>query len=117
MIDIEVKFDDSFYRKLNASAIKDAENEVIRNLTLESENGCKTEAPIRTGMLRRGHYSKFKTLHGQVCNNVPYCKFVVYGTRRQSANNYPQRVKNKVLNKDIGAVLRGELVKNGVDVE
>lgn len=93
---VEIIFSESYYNKLNPDNYIKAEEEVIRNVVLEAEELCMAEAPVDTGLLRDSHYSESEGLSGRVMNDVEYAVYVIYGTSRQSANNYPQRVVNEL---------------------
>ena len=96
MIEIKIDYNDSFYKKTNPNTYIQAISETIEFVTSQFVEGCKDEAPVRTGQLRDGHYSKVNGLEGYVCNNVEYAKYVIYGTSRQAPNNYPARVAKKM---------------------
>ena len=91
-----VEYGDRYYRIIDTSNYIKAEEECIKNITLEAEEGCINEAPVDTGLLRDSHYSENEGLSGRVMNDVEYAVYVIYGTSRQSANNYPQRVVNEL---------------------
>lgn len=94
MIDIEVKINPSFYKKLDKSIIKKCEAITIRNTTLEVESRCKKTCPYDTGALMRGHSSDISDEEGFVKNGQHYWVFVVFGTSKMKARNYPQKVAN-----------------------
>lgn len=94
MIDIEVKINPSFYKKLDKSIIKKCEAITIRNTTLEAESRCKKTCPYDTGALMRGHSSDISDEEGFVKNGQHYWVFVVSGTSKMKARNYPQKVAN-----------------------
>ena len=103
MIDIQVELEPSFKRKINHQAVKRAEQTTIRNTTLEAEKRCKVQAPgpgnqlpgtkyKAIGRLRRSHSVKLSDDEGQVKNSTNYWRFVVFGTRKMPARNYPQKI-------------------------
>ena len=94
MIDIEVKINPSFYKKLDKFIIKKCEAITIRNTTLEAESRCKKTCPYDTGALMRGHSSDISDEEGLVKNGQHYWVFVVFGTSKMKARNYPQKVAN-----------------------
>jgi len=115
MITINVDFRDSFYKKTNSTTYKTALNTAIRKTTLEAESRCKKESPVRTGTLMRGHGSSFGELEGIVSNGVEYAKYVVKGTKYQSANNYPGRVVSSLKSEDyLGKAFKSALKQSGV---
>lgn len=106
---------DSYYNKLDSNKYLKAEEDCIKNITLEAEEGCINEAPVRTGNLRDGHYSEINGLEGKVMNDVEYMPYVVYGTSRQAPNNYPQRVLNAMAETYYEKFIES-LRDNGVDI-
>ena len=103
MIDVDVKFNKSFYKKTNPEIIKACERETIKNTTLKAEEMCKVQAPgpgnqlpgtkyKAVGRLRRTHSSKISADEGQVRNNAGYARYVVHGTSKMKARNYPQQI-------------------------
>lgn len=92
MIDIDIQFSNSFYKKLDSKNLLDSASKAIEYAGRECNEEIKKEAPVRTGRLRDGHELRGVGLQAVLVNNVEYFPFVVYGTSRQSANNYPQRV-------------------------
>lgn len=115
MIDIEVKINPSFYKKLDRKIIKKAESTTIKNTTLKAERGCKKEAPYQTGALKRGHSSEISDEEGLVINGQGYWVYVVFGTYKMDANNYPQRVVNSLASeKFMSRTFVSELKKMGV---
>ena len=115
MIEISVDYKPSFYKKTNSQNYKTALNTAIRQTTLEAESQCKKEAPVQTGTLMRGHASTFAELEGCVTNGVEYAKYVIYGTKYQSANNYPGRVVSNIKSQDyLGKAFKTALRQTGV---
>ncbi len=115
MFNVEITYSESFYKKLNPSVYVQAEEECVKNSTMEAEEGCISEAPVRTGKLRDGHYTEIEGMNGRVMNDVEYAPYVVYGTSRQPANNYPQRVANE-MSGGYGDKFVEALRNNGVDI-
>lgn len=102
---VEVKINPSFYNKVNAAAIKSSLSEAIRNTTLEAEKRCKIEAPgpgnqlpgttyRASGNLRRSHSSSISSTQGQVSNSAKYAVYVIHGTSKMPARNYPVKIVN-----------------------
>ena len=107
MITIDVELEEGFRRKINHQAVKSAEQVGIKNTTLEAEKKCKIQAPgpgnqlpgtsyVASGNLRRSHSHRISTDEGQVRNNANYARYVIHGTSRMPARNYPQKVANEI---------------------
>lgn len=94
MIDIDVKINPSFYKKLDKNIIKKCESTTIKKTTLEAESRCKKTCPYDTGALMRGHSSEISDTEGLVKNGQKYWVYVVFGTSKMDARNYPQKVAN-----------------------
>lgn len=126
MIDIDVKLNPSFYKKLNAGIVKKCEAETIKKTTLEAENRCKKISPgpgnqlpgtdyKASGNLRRGHSSEISEEQGLVKNNMNYAVYVVHGTSKMPARNYPQTVAGELSNENfMSNTFLKELKKQGV---
>ena len=91
-IEIQTNFD-----KLKTASISQVEEDFIKEITEYVVEELKSESPVRTGRLRDGHYSEINGLVGNIYNEVEDAKYVIYGTSKQSANNYPQRVLNNMV--------------------
>lgn len=107
MIDIQVDIESSFRRKTNHSIIKQCEAETIKKTTLEAEKRCKVQAPgpgnqlpgtkyKAVGRLRRSHSTSISQDEGLVKNNTNYWRYVVFGTSKMPARNYPQKIANQL---------------------
>lgn len=103
MIELSVDLTSSFKKKINPLAMKKAEEITIRDTTLKAEEMCKLEAPgpgnqlpgtsyRASGNLRRSHSPKISSNEGLVKNSAHYSKYVVHGTSKMPARNYPQKV-------------------------
>ena len=115
MIDIEVKINPSFYKKLNTAVIKECESVTIKNTTLEAESRCKKICPYDTGALMRAHSSEISEEEGMVLNGQHYVVYVVFGTVKMEARNYPQVVANSLYSeKYMSRTFKTQLVKKGV---
>ena len=126
MIDIDVKIDPSFYKKVNHEVIKACESTTIKNTTLEAEKRCKVQAPgpgnqlpgtkyKAVGRLRRSHSSHISDDEGLVKNSTNYWRFVVLGTSKMPARNYPQKIANELSSeKYITRTFLTELRRKGV---
>ena len=107
MIDIDVKFEPSFKRKINHNVLKQCESVAIRNTTLEAEKRCKVQAPgpgnqlpgtkyKAVGRLRRSHSTQISDDEGLVKNSTNYWRYVVFGTSKMRARNYSQKIANEL---------------------
>lgn len=107
MIDIKVQIEPSFYKKVNHEVLKACEAETIRLTTLEAEKRCKVKAPgpgnqlpgtkyRAWGNLRRSHSVDISPEEGKVKNNAKYAVYVIYGTSKMPARNYPKEVANSL---------------------
>ena len=126
MMTMEVKLNSSFYKKLNQAAVKAAEKVTIRNTTLEAERRCKIQAPgpgnqlpgttyKAVGNLRRGHSSEISDEEGLVKNSQKYWVYVVYGTSKMPARNYPKKIVSELSSENyISRTMISELKKQGV---
>lgn len=89
---ISIEFNPSWYKKTNHDTIKQCIAKTIKETTLEAEKRCKEKAPVDTGNLRRSHSSKYSDEEGSVHNSADYAVYVIYGTSKMSARNYPEEV-------------------------
>lgn len=92
MWEVEVNYLDSFYLKTSPDVYLEAMKDAIQFMGDDIVDALKSEAPVRTGRLREGHYSINNGLSLIISNDVEYAKYVIYGTSRQPANDYPSRV-------------------------
>ena len=114
-LDIKIDFTESYRKKMNSMSYVEACSDAIHEVTEELLQEVKNEAPVRTGKLRDGHFSSTTILQGNIHNHVEYAPYVIYGTSRQSPNNYPQRALNKVMANDkIVSVLNSNLRSRGL---
>ena len=123
---IEVQINPSFYKKVNHSIIKKCEADVIKKTTLEAESRCKKKSPgpgnqlpntlyKASGNLRRGHSSEISDEEGLVKNNMNYWVYVVHGTSKMPARNYPQKVANELASERyMSKAMKSALKQNGV---
>ena len=115
MIDIDVDIESSFRKKVNHSIIKECEAITIKNTTLEAERRCKKVCPYDTGALMRGHSTSISNEQGLVRNRQDYWVFVVFGTSKMEARNYPQVVVNSLHSENyMSRTFKTQLVKKGV---
>ena len=126
MIEISVDFQPSFYKKINHAAVQAAEETTIKNTTLEAEKRCKIQAPgpgnqlpgtkyKAVGRLRRSHSHNISREEGQVKNSTNYWRYVVLGTSKMPARNYPQKIANQLSSeKYMTRTMLTELRRKGV---
>ena len=126
MIDIDVKLTSSFYKKINHAVIKACESTTIKNTTLEAEKRCKVEAPgpgnqlpgttyKAIGRLRRSHSHQISDDEGLVKNSTNYWRYVVFGTSKMPARNYPEKIAHSLASeKYITRTMLTELRRKGV---
>ena len=126
MINIDLKFNSSFYKKTNSQAVKKAEANTIKKTTLEAEARCKRTSPgpgnqlpgttyKASGALRRGHSSEISQTQGLVKNSQNYAVYVIHGTSKMPARNYPQQVVNDLSSQQyMSNTFKTELRKQGV---
>ena len=104
---LNVKLEDSFRKKINHELYKRAEQETIRKVTLEAEKQCKKYAPgpgnqlpgtkyKASGHLRASHSSVIGPNEGMVVNNSGYAQYVILGTSKMPARNYPRQVNGRL---------------------
>ena len=115
MFTVEVKINDSFYRKTDPNTYIEAINDVMEYTTSMLLEAVKDEAPVRTGNLRDGHYMTSSKLTYMIGNNVEYAPYVIYGTSRQAPNNYPSRAINRMnITGTVGSLFSQSLITRGV---
>ena len=126
MIQMDVEINPSFYKKVNHEILKKCESHVIKKTTLEAENRCKKKGPgpgnqlpnttyKASGHLRRGHSSEITDEEGLVRNSQDYAVYVVHGTSKMPARNYPKQVADELSNERyMSATLTDELKRQGV---
>ena len=112
---ISIDFNPSFYKKTDHNLIKKCMAETIKETTLQAEKRCKEEAPYDTGNLRRSHSSDYSENEGAVHNSAEYAVYVVYGTYKMEARNYPAQIcKELGQNKYMGNRFKQHLKEQGV---
>lgn len=115
MIDVDVEIEPSFRKKINRSIIKECEAITVKNTTLEAESRCKKICPYDTGALMRGHSTSISPELGTVRNRRDYWVFVVFGTSKMEARNYPQVVVNSLYSENyMSRTFKTQLAKKGV---
>ena len=125
-VNIDVQLEPSFRKKINHAAVKSAEEVAIRNTTLEAEKRCKIQSPgpgnqlpgttyRASGNLRRSHSTQISSNQGLVKNNAHYRWYVIFGTSRMPARNYPQKIVNELSSENyITRTVLTELRRRGV---
>ena len=68
----------------------------ITKLTLEAEKECKNECPVDTGNLMNSIASEISEDEGEVKTDVEYAPYVIYGTSKMEANDFPERAKQTI---------------------
>ncbi|MBQ6220029.1 MAG: HK97 gp10 family phage protein [Methanobrevibacter sp.] len=117
-VNVSLTFNDSFYKKLDTNSITEAITDTVNDVTEAAVSECQSECPVRTGNLRDSHYTEIDDYTGSILNTAEYWIYVVYGTYKMSANNYPSRAWNNMLSQNtIGNLFHENLIKHGVDVE
>ena len=105
MIDIDVKLEESFYKKLGlrGKSYEDALDRAIDHALSDAVNICRMEAPIKTGQLRRKtDKNKPQKCVGEVINTArngngePYWQYVQYGTSKMHANPFVTRTAKQI---------------------
>lgn len=115
---VNVIYNDGFYNKLNPDNYKEAISETVKDVGDSFLEGCQEECPVDTGNLRDSHYVVFDGLSFTINNSAEYWVYVVYGTYKMSANNYPQRVINNIIGSNtIVGFFNDELNNVGIGVE
>lgn len=101
MITIDVKFSDSFHKKLDSNTLKTALDRAIDHTIHDAENTCRREAPIDTGNLRESiHKNKPEPCVGElICRGADYWSYLQYGTSKMNANPFVTRTANQVMPK------------------
>ena len=117
-INVNITFNDSFYKKLNSEGFREAIIDTVSDVTNEAVSECQSECPVRTGNLRDSHITEIDDYTGSILNTAKYWIYVVYGTYKMSANNYPSRAWNNMLSQGtVGNIFKENLRKQGVDIE
>ena len=116
MIEVEVKFTDSFNKKLGLSgkSFEEILDQAIDHTIQDAENTCRREAPIDTGNLRRSiHKNKPQTCVGELRSRANYWVYLQWGTSKMKANPFVTRTAKSVAPK-IPQYIVEELDKAGV---
>lgn len=122
MIDIDVKLEESFYKKLglHGKTYEQAVDRAIDHALSEGVNICRREAPIRTGQLiRKTDKRKPAKCVGEIINTARngsgelYWQYVQYGTSKMTANPFVTRTA-KQLKPKLPRYLKEEIKNMGV---
>ena len=89
---ISIEFNPSWYKKTNHDTIKQCIAKTIKETTFEAEKRCKEKAPFDTGNLRRSHSTSYTEDEGLVHNGAHYAEYVIFGTSKMDARNYPEEI-------------------------
>ena len=115
---VEITINDSFNKKTDPEAYLEAIRGTVSEVSEKTMLECQSECPVRTGNLRDSHSVEADDMEATIRNSAEYWMYVVYGTSRMAANNYPQRAWNTIISQDvIGEVFKSKLKENGIDTE
>ena len=115
MITVSVKVSSNLFKKLDETVMNSCIDNVVSKATTEAESRCRTTCPYATGALSRGHYSEITGDMGAVKNSRDYATYVIHGTSRMEARNYPLAVINSMSSQNfIANQAKAELRKSGV---
>lgn len=113
---VEITINESFTRKTNPELYIQAISDTVGEVTQRTMEECQAECPVRTGNLRDSHAVEIEEMSASITNSAEYWMYVVYGTSRQSPNNYPQRAWNTITSqKLIEEIFKTKLNENGID--
>ena len=97
---VEVKFTDSYFKKLglkNNKGVEEAIDRAIEHTIHDAENIARREAPIDTGNLRRSiHKRKPRKCVGELRSRAHYWVYLQYGTSKMDANPFVTRTARRV---------------------
>ena len=115
---VEITINDSFTKKTTPDSYIEAIKGTVNDVSQRTMEECQAESPVRTGNLRDSHSVESSDFEATIRNSAEYWIYVVYGTSRMSANNYPQRAWNTIISQDvIGEIFRNKLKEQGIDTE
>lgn len=109
---LDVTFNASFYTKTDSDVLKKCFEEVIKEVTEDADKECRSICPVDTGLLRDSHSTKSNGLEGTVHNSTDYWMYVVYGTYKQAAQNYPEEVVNTLQSNETASKRLKEKLKS-----
>lgn len=114
-MNVEAIYSQSFYDKLDGNNYVNMFMDIIEESTNEANERCQSECPVDTGLLRDSHEVDVGGLTGSVTNSTDYWVYVVYGTYKMSANDYPLRVVNSMISEDYFMRVTSEVLRgNGI---
>ena len=99
-MNIEVIYEQSYYDKTDPTNYTSMMEDVVTGTATEGMELCMSECPVDTSLLRDSHEVESNGLEAVILNSTDYWMYVVYGTYKMSANNYPQRVVNQLMSSD-----------------
>lgn len=115
---LEITINDSYTNKTNPDNYINAMQDTVSEVVQKTMEECQNECPVRTGNLRDSHSQESEGMEGSIKNSAEYAKYVIYGTSRMAANNYPQRAWNSIVTQRvINQILSEKLKENGVDTQ
>lgn len=123
LIFAEMRINSSLYKKLGSNGEwEDFFSEVLDFITLKAEEFCKAPpdqegAPVgETGFLSASTVADLKEkLTKYLRNNMEYWIYVVYGTSKQKANNFPGRAANRIISEGwINTIVQIKLKEKGL---
>lgn len=97
MLSVNITVSPTLARTLSHEKYKEALNKSIEKTLTDAKDGCQKICPVDTGRLRDGHETEMKDLEGYVTEEAPYWIYVVHGTSRMAARNYPSWVMNEIM--------------------
>ena len=114
-INIDIKYNPSFYKKTNHNIYKEALKEAISKSIQYAEAEARKTAPIQTGNLRAHHSTRIDDEKAELVNNCGYASYVAFGTSRQRAQNYPLRIMKDIHEQQlIPGLIKKRLKEEGV---
>ena len=108
----------SYYNKTDPNKYHKAIIDTVAEVANRTLDEFRVECPVRTGNLRDSHILSVDGLSASISNSAEYWRFVVYGTIKMAANNYPQRAWNTMVTQNIiNTVFEEKLKENGIDTQ
>lgn len=95
---VDVTVSEALYKKLDDKQLTSALKKAVTETTIELNNECIDNSPVKTGYLKRGHSYEVSggaaVTRAQVKNRANYWHFVEYGTRYMAPRGYIQQAVN-----------------------
>ena len=110
-IEMDVKLNPSFYKKINPDVWNKALLQALMEATKWAESECRKRAPVITGTLRDHHSYNIEDYTAEVKNNCGYASYVAFGTSRQKAQNYPLAIVTDMESKKLMSTLHKKYLK------